>query len=89
MSIPHPWLLGFGVTALLLVLGATSRLVNSKLWVSEPLFCAAFGVAIGPFGAFAVLRQPPLLSPDVERGPVGMAGQPGGVGQACGNGAEQ
>jgi len=33
MSIPHLWLLGFGVTALLLVLGATSRLVNSKLWV--------------------------------------------------------
>jgi NhaP-type Na+/H+ or K+/H+ antiporter len=51
MSIPHPWLLGFGVAALLLVLGATSGLVNSKLWVSEPLVCAAFGVAIGPFGA--------------------------------------
>jgi len=51
MSIPYPWLLGFGVTALLLVLGATSGLVNSKLWVSEPLVCAAFGVAIGPFGA--------------------------------------
>ena len=51
MSIPYPWLLGFGVSALLLVLGATSGLVNSKLWVSEPLVCAAFGVAIGPFGA--------------------------------------
>jgi NhaP-type Na+/H+ or K+/H+ antiporter len=48
MIIVHPWLLVFGIATLLLVLGATSGLVNSRLWVSEPLVCAAFGVAIGP-----------------------------------------
>ena len=65
MSIPHPWLLGFGISALLLVLGATSGLVNSKLWVSEPLVCAAFGVAIGPFGA-GLLRLDPSTNPQAH-----------------------
>jgi len=65
MSIPYPWLLGFGVTALLLVLGATSGLVNSKLWVSEPLVCAAFGVAIGPFGA-GLLRLDASANPQAH-----------------------
>jgi NhaP-type Na+/H+ or K+/H+ antiporter len=48
MIIVHPWLLVFAIATLLLVLGATSGLVNSRLWVSEPLVCAAFGVVIGP-----------------------------------------
>lgn len=50
MIVPHPWLLVFSVAALLLVLGATSGLVNARLMISEPLVCAAFGVAIGPLG---------------------------------------
>lgn len=62
MSIPYPWLLGFGVTSLLLLLGATSGLVNSKLWVSEPLVCALFGVAIGPVGG-GLLRLDPVADP--------------------------
>jgi len=62
MSIPHPWLLGFGIAALLLVLGATSGLVNAKLWVSEPLVCAIFGVAVGPLAA-GLLRLDPVTSP--------------------------
>ena len=65
MSIPHPWLLGFGMTALLLILGVTSGLVNSKLWVSEPLVCAAFGVAIGPFGA-GLLRLDVAVDPQAH-----------------------
>lgn len=65
MSVPHPWLLGFGVTALLLVLGATSGLVNSKLWVSEPLVCAVFGVAMGPLAA-GLLRLDPAADPQAH-----------------------
>jgi NhaP-type Na+/H+ or K+/H+ antiporter len=65
MSIPDPWLLGFAVTALLLVLGATSGLVNAKLWVSEPLVCAAFGVALGPFGA-GLLRLDATADPQAH-----------------------
>jgi NhaP-type Na+/H+ or K+/H+ antiporter len=58
MSVPHPWLLIFAVTTLLLLLGATSGLVNSRLWISEPLACALFGVAIGPVGV-GLLRLDP------------------------------
>jgi NhaP-type Na+/H+ or K+/H+ antiporter len=50
MIVPHPWLLAFSVAALLLVLGTTSELVNSRLLISEPPACATFGVAIGPLG---------------------------------------
>ena len=32
----------------MLLLGATSGLVNSKLWVSEPLVCAVAGILLGP-----------------------------------------
>ena len=58
MIIIHPWLLIFGSAALLLVLGATSGLVNSKLWISEPLVCAMFGVAISPLGLGLLVLDP-------------------------------
>lgn len=48
MMIQDPWLLAFSVTLLLLLLGATSGLVNSELWMSEPLVCAILGVLLGP-----------------------------------------
>ena len=50
MIVAHPWLLGFLFASVLLLLGAASGLLNTRLWISEPLACAAFGVAIGPFG---------------------------------------
>ena len=65
MIILHPWLLGFGVSVLLLVLGATSGLVNSRLWVSEPLVCAAFGVAVGPL-ALGLLSLDPVHDPQAR-----------------------
>lgn len=65
MIVPHPWLLGFGVAALLLFLGASSGLVNSKLWVSEPLVCAAFGVAVGPL-ALGLLSLDPVHDPQAR-----------------------
>jgi NhaP-type Na+/H+ or K+/H+ antiporter len=65
MVIDHAWLVGFGVTALLLLLGATSGLVNSKLWVSEPLVCAAFGVAVGPLG-LGLLSLDPVHNPQAH-----------------------
>ena len=46
--IPDPWLLAFSITAMLLLLGITSVLVNSELWMSEPLVCAAAGLLLGP-----------------------------------------
>lgn len=51
MSIPHLWLLGFGVAALLLTFGAASGLVYSKLAIPEPLACTAFGIALSPLAA--------------------------------------
>ena len=48
MVIHDPWLLAFSVALLLLLLGATSGLVNSELWMSEPLVCAIVGVLLGP-----------------------------------------
>ena len=58
----HPWLLGFCVTALLLALGATSGLVNSRLWMSEPLVCAIAGVLLGPL-VFDLIRIDPGSDP--------------------------
>ncbi len=48
--LPQPWLLLLCVFGLLVALGTTSGLVNERLWVSEPLACALFGVLIGPAG---------------------------------------
>jgi len=56
------WLLLLCSSGLLVVLGATSGLVNEKLWISEPLACAIAGVALGPVG-FDLLRLDPLTSP--------------------------
>ncbi len=61
-DVSDPWLVGFGIASLLLVLGATSGLVNARFWISEPLVCLAFGVAIGPLG-FGLLRLDPLNDP--------------------------
>ena len=47
MTIFDPWLLAFSITTLLL-LGATSGLLNSELWMSEPLVCAVAGILLGP-----------------------------------------
>ncbi|MDA8250674.1 MAG: cation:proton antiporter [Rhodospirillales bacterium] len=58
MSLPHPWLLTLCVAALLLLLGATSGLVNSRLSVSEPLVCAAAGVLLGPYVLHLVVLDP-------------------------------
>jgi NhaP-type Na+/H+ or K+/H+ antiporter len=52
------WLLALCVAGLLVALGATSGLVNTRLWVSEPLVCAAAGVALGPVG-FGLLHFDP------------------------------
>lgn len=49
-------------SGLLVVLGATSGLVNETLWVSEPLACAIAGVALGPVG-LGLLRLDPMTSP--------------------------
>ena len=58
---PDLWLLllcGFG---LLVALGTTYGVVNELLWVSEPLVCAAAGVALGPLGA-GLLHLDPSVS---------------------------
>ncbi len=60
--IHQPWFVGFGISVLLLLLGTTSGLINSRLWFSEPIACAAFGMAIGPFG-FGVIRLDPMTDP--------------------------
>jgi len=43
-----PWLLVFCIFVLLVALGATTGLVNERLWMSEPLACTLAGVALGP-----------------------------------------
>ena len=58
MIVSHPWLLVFCITALLLVLGATSGLVNSRLWMSEPLACAVAGVLLGPLALDLIALDP-------------------------------
>ena len=62
MTIPDPWLLAFSITALLLLLGATSGLVNSELWMSEPLVCAVAGILLGPV-VFGFIRIDPGQDP--------------------------
>ncbi len=62
MVIHDPWLLAFSVTLLLLLLGATSGLVNSELWMSEPLVCAIVGVLLGPV-LFGFIRIDPGHDP--------------------------
>ncbi len=62
MTIPDPWLLAFSVTTLLLLLGATSGLVNSELWMSEPLVCAVAGILLGPV-VFGFIRIDPEHDP--------------------------
>jgi NhaP-type Na+/H+ or K+/H+ antiporter len=56
--IPDPWLLVFCVFVLLTALGATTGLVNERLWVSEPLACALAGIALGP-AALGLLNLDP------------------------------
>lgn len=63
MTAADAWLLALCVAGLLVALGATSGLVNTRLWVSEPLVCAAAGVALGPVG-FGLLHFDPGSSPD-------------------------
>ncbi len=62
MTIPDPWLLAFSITALLLLLGTTSGLVNSELWISEPLVCAVAGIVLGP-AVFGFIRIDPGHDP--------------------------
>ncbi len=62
MIVPHPWLLVFCVTALLLLLGATSGLVNARLWMSEPLVCTLAGILLGPV-ALDLIRISPGTDP--------------------------
>jgi NhaP-type Na+/H+ or K+/H+ antiporter len=58
MIVLHSWLLGFLVASMLLVLGAAAGLMNARLWISEPLACVAFGVAIGPLGLRLLTLDP-------------------------------
>lgn len=62
MTASDAWLLTLCVAGLLVFLGVTSGLVNARLWLSEPLVCAAAGVALGPMG-FDLLRIDPGSSP--------------------------
>ncbi len=55
------WLLMLCVFGLLVAFGATSGVVNERLWVSEPLSCALAGVALGPVG-LGLLRLDPANS---------------------------
>ena len=50
MAVAHPWLLALCITSLLMALGVASGLVNTRLWVSEPLACVAVGILLGPVG---------------------------------------
>ena len=55
------WLLVFCTFGLLVLLGATSGIVNQMLWVSEPLACVLAGIALGPLGA-GLLHLDPAAS---------------------------
>ncbi|HQT80450.1 MAG TPA: cation:proton antiporter [Rhodopila sp.] len=48
MHLFAPWAFIFCVSACLLLLGATAGLINSRLWVSEPLACVFLGILLGP-----------------------------------------
>jgi Kef-type K+ transport system membrane component KefB len=56
------WWLVFCTFGLLVLLGATSGIVNQLLWVSEPLACVLAGIALGPLGA-GLLHLDPVRSP--------------------------
>ena len=56
------WWLVFCTFGLLVLLGATSGIVNQLLWVSEPLACVLAGIALGPLGA-GLLHLNPVDSP--------------------------
>lgn len=61
MTAADLWLLLLCSSGLLVVLGATSGMVNETLWVSEPLACAIAGVVLGPIG-FGLLRLDSMTS---------------------------
>ena len=63
MSFPDPWLLVLSIAALLTVLGVASGLVNTHLWVSEPLACVALGIMLGPVG-LGLVRLDVSTDPD-------------------------
>ena len=63
MAFAHPWLLVLCTTSLLLALGGASGLVNTRLWVSEPLACVAVGILLGPVG-FGLIRLDVGSDPD-------------------------
>ena len=48
VMITDPWIVTLGVFGLLVALGATSGVINDRLWISEPLACALAGIALGP-----------------------------------------
>ncbi|HEX2939548.1 MAG TPA: cation:proton antiporter, partial [Rhodopila sp.] len=48
MHLLAPWAVIFCVSVLLLILGATAGLINSRLWISEPLACLLLGIVLGP-----------------------------------------
>ncbi|MXP62481.1 sodium:proton antiporter [Roseomonas sp. M0104] len=58
MMIAEPWLLVFCAFGLLVALGTTSGLLNTRLSVSEPLACALAGIALGPVGLGLVHLDP-------------------------------
>ena len=60
------WLLVFCTFSLLVLLGATSGIVNQLLWVSEPLACVLAGIAIGPLGAGLLHLDPAASTLDAE-----------------------
>ena len=62
MAASDPWFLVLCTFSLLVALGATSGVVNQKLWVSEPLACVLGGVVIGPLGA-GLLHLDPAINP--------------------------
>ncbi len=72
MIIPDPWRLAFLVTALLLLLGTTSGLVNSELWISEPLVCAVASILLRPvvlgFELWPASHHRPAVEPDTSVG---------------------
>lgn len=59
--ITDPWIVTLGVFGLLVALGATSGVINDRLWISEPLACALAGIALGPL-CLGLLRIDPGAS---------------------------
>jgi len=60
--IEQPWLLVFCAFGLLVALGTSSGLVNTRLSISEPLACTLAGVALGPVG-LGLIRLDPATDP--------------------------